>query len=131
MLGGTGGWERVGWSSLESGALRRARGDRLSLLSRLTGSMWGGTGNPILLRVGEYFMLGDNSPASGDSRLWHQVGPHLADRGEDYQLGTVAADQLIGKAFFVYWPSGHRSAFIPLLDRFGVIPNVGRMLWIH
>ncbi len=92
---------------------------------------WGCTGNPILLRDGEYFMLGDNSPASGDSRLWSRVGPHLTGRGEDYQLGTVAEDQLIGRAFFVYWPSGHRSAFIPILDRLGVIPDVGRMRWIR
>ncbi len=110
---------------------RRAMGSRLPALSGITGTVWGGSGNPILLRNGEYFMLGDNSPASGDSRLWNRVGPHLADRGETYQLGTVAADQLIGRAFFVYWPSGHRSAFIPLLDRFGLIPNVGRMRWIR
>ncbi len=110
---------------------RRAIGGRLPALSGVAGTVWGVTGNPILLREGEYFMLGDNSPASGDSRLWNHVGPHLADRGEAYQLGTVAADQLIGRAFFVYWPSGHRSAFIPLLDRFGLIPNVGRMRWIR
>ena len=112
-------------------SLGRSISDRLPLLSGLTGTVWGGTGNPILLREGEYFMLGDNSPSSGDSRLWNHVGQHLAGRAESYQLGTVAADQLIGRAFFVYWPSGHRSAFIPLLDRFGLIPNVGQMRWIR
>ncbi|MCP4593784.1 MAG: hypothetical protein GY842_23880 [bacterium] len=110
---------------------RRVRIDRLSAVSGLTGTVWGGTGNPILLREGEFFMLGDNSPASGDSRLWSVVGEHLSARGEDYQLGTVARDQLIGRAFFVYWPSGHRSAHIPVLDRLGIIPNVGRMRWIR
>ena len=109
----------------------RSLGKRLPILSAFTGTVWGGVGNPILLRDGEYFMLGDNSPASGDSRLWNHVGPHLAERGESYQLGTVPADQLIGRAFFVYWPSGHRSAYVPLLDRFGVIPNVGQMRWIR
>jgi hypothetical protein len=29
----------------------------------------------------EYFMLGDNSPQSMDSRLWWTVGPHLKPRG--------------------------------------------------
>ncbi len=78
-------------------------------------------------------MLGDNTSASKDSRLWDQVGPHLADRGEAFQLGTVPKDQLIGKAFFVYWPSGHRLKWlpIPVLNRFGIIPDVGRMRWIR
>ena len=103
---------------------------RQGFLSGLNGRVWGGLDNPILLREGEYFMLGDNSPASGDSRVWSVVGEHLADRGEDFQLGTVPADQLIGRAFFVYWPSGHRPSVWPL-DRLGIVPNVGRMRWIR
>ncbi len=92
---------------------------------------WGTTGNPIFLREGEYFVLGDNSPASQDSRLWTQPGAYLLERGEEYQVGTVPADQLIGKAFFVYWPSGYRIEWLPVLKRFGVIPNVGKMRWIR
>ncbi len=38
-------------------------------------------------------MLGDNSPASKDSRLWLEVGPHLRRLGLDYQLGTVPDDR--------------------------------------
>jgi len=94
------------------------------------GTGWGTTGNPVWLREGEYFMLGDNSAASKDSRLWSMPGEHLLARGEGYQLGTVPEDQLIGRAFFVYWPSGHRTELIPFL-RWGIIPNVGRMRWIH
>ena len=92
---------------------------------------WGTTGSPIYLRDGEHFMLGDNSPASQDSRLWTQPGDYLLERGPDYQIGTVQADQLIGKAFFVYWPSGHRLHWLPVLKRFGVIPSVGKMRWIR
>jgi len=83
------------------------------------------------LRDGEHFMLGDNSPASQDSRLWTQPGDYLLERGVDYQIGTVPADQLIGKAFFVYWPSGHRLHWLPVLKDFGVIPSVGKMRWIR
>ena len=89
---------------------------------------WGTAGNPVLLRQGEYFMLGDNSPESKDSRLWWELGPHLIPRGEAYQMGTVPEDQLTGKAFFVYWPSGLR---VPGMQRFPYIPNVGKMRWIR
>ncbi len=93
---------------------------------------WGTTGFPILLRSGEYYVLGDNSPQSADSRLWDVVGYHLRRRGEEYQLGTVPEDQMIGRAFFVYWPSGLRTDLLPgPLRQVGWIPNVGRMRWIR
>ena len=94
---------------------------------------WASPTNPILLREHEFFMLGDNTSASKDSRLWDVAGDHLAARGEDFQLGTVPRDQLIGKAFFVYWPSGHRMSWLPIptLKKLGIIPDVGRMRWIR
>ena len=45
-----------------------------------------------------------------------------------YQLGTVPRYSLIGKAFFVYWPSGFP---LPGLGRLPIIPNVGRMRLIR
>jgi signal peptidase I len=94
---------------------------------------WASPSSPILLRSHEYFMLGDNTSASKDSRLWDVAGEHLLARGEDFQLGTVPEDQLIGKAFFVYWPSGYRLTWlpIPVFNRMGIIPDVGRMRWIR
>lgn len=88
---------------------------------------WGTQGNPILLRDDppEYFCCGDNSPQSKDSRLWWEVSPQLALRtGADvYDYGTVPGDQMIGRAFFVYWPGGYRIASgMP-----AGIPNMGRM----
>lgn len=97
------------------------------------GGGWGGPTTPLLLRQGEYFMLGDNTAASKDSRLWDIAGAHLADRGDAFQLGTVPRDQLIGRAFFVYWPFGHRLDWLPIpaLNNIGLIPDVGRMRWIR
>jgi signal peptidase I len=46
----------------------------------------------------QFFMLGDNSGASMDGRLW---------RGEYF----VRRDLLIGKALFIYWP--HSLTYIP------------------
>ncbi|MCO6436829.1 MAG: hypothetical protein J5J06_07065 [Phycisphaerae bacterium] len=91
---------------------------------------WGSVESPILLGPDEYFMLGDNTQASKDSRLWDVVGPHLWGRGTGFQLGTVPGDQLIGRAFFVYWPQPHRLPWLPAL-RWGVIPDVGNMRWIR
>ncbi|MCK4374988.1 MAG: hypothetical protein KAX19_06645, partial [Candidatus Brocadiae bacterium] len=49
-----------------------------------------GAGRRYELGEGEYFVLGDNSPASSDSRRWARPG--------------VPQENLIGKAFFVFWP---------------------------
>lgn len=62
--------------------------------------------NPFELGPDEFFVLGDNSARSHDSREWASCGPHLqadwlADR---YQIGTVRRDQIVGQAFFVYLP---------------------------
>jgi len=48
------------------------------------------TGNYISrkLHESEYWMMGDNSPSSSDSRVW----------------GVVPKDRLVGRASFVWWP---------------------------
>ena len=95
---------------------------------------WGTMGNPIVLRrfvnnpdLDEFFVLGDNSPASKDGRMW---GNHASSIRADsfyppgqsgYHDGTVPRYNMIGKAFFVYWPGGFRLGNLP------VVPNVGRM----
>jgi len=111
-------------------------------LLRLPGSessvpSWGSMGKPITLEGGrgdldEFFMLGDNSPVSLDSRAWTAAAPTLRlwrDPHQEpslenlqYQLGTVPRYNIMGRAFFVYWPSGHRlPGLVP------AVPNVGQM----
>ena len=96
--------------------------DRGSLLENYPG--WGTATNPIYLRTDppDYFCCGDNSPQSKDGRLWTDVSQKLMDR-KNYQFGTVPGDQLIGRAFFAYWPNGLRFS----KDTPRIIPNVGRM----
>jgi len=45
---------------------------------------------PYTVPAGRYYMMGDNRTNSDDSRMW----------------GPVPKKDLIGKAFFVYWPPG-------------------------
>lgn len=82
---------------------------------------------PFTLGEDDFFVLGDNSPNSEDGRWWTKKG--LANKGmSPYRVGIVPRNYLVGKALFVYWPSGFRPfAKFP----FGVIPNVGRMHFIY
>ena len=61
----------------------------------------------------QFFVMGDNSPRSADSRLWpnkrHAANRHAVDR-----------QALIGKAFFVYWPHG-----VPFLNGGRGFPLIG------
>jgi len=84
-------------------------------------------GNAFPLEDDEFFVLGDNSPNSEDGRWWRAKG--LGVNGEPlYREGVVPRDYLVGKALFVYWPSGFRPF---AKSRFAVIPNVGRMRFIY
>ncbi|MEM1098990.1 MAG: signal peptidase I [Planctomycetota bacterium] len=88
--------------------------------------------SPVDLGPEQFFAVGDNSPASQDSRKWASVNRDVAnahfagDRGPDSQ-GRVPRDLLMGRAFFVYYPTP-----LPVTARgWSVIPNVGEMRFIH
>lgn len=83
-------------------------------------------GNPFTLKEDEFFVLGDNSPNSEDARWWSEPG--VANKGLSYREGVVPRDYLVGKALFVYWPSGFK-AFSK--SRFSIIPNVGQLRFIY
>jgi signal peptidase I len=66
----------------------------------------------------QFFVLGDNSPASSDARLW--PGHNYVDR-----------ELLVGKALFIYWPHPLR-LFVPFTDvSLSIVPNVGSMGFIR
>ena len=67
----------------------------------------------------QYFVLGDNSPASKDSRLWSVNRP-----GESRVEHYVDRDLLIGKALFIYWPHARS-------DIFPFCPNIPQMGFVR
>jgi len=86
----------------------------------------GAEDNPFTLQEDEFFVLGDNSPASHDSRFWERPG--LGNGRKNYRAGVVPRDYLIGRALLVYWPGG----FYPHQRvRFAIIPNAGQMRFIY
>lgn len=74
-----------------------------------------------VLRLGpdHFFPLGDNSARSADARSWVYPDPWVASQIDDTP-GVVHRDLLLGKAFFVYFPSPHRVGSVPM-------PDFGRM----
>jgi len=77
---------------------------------------------PVLLNGDQFFVCGDNSPASLDARLWSTVDPWVQQI--DPEPGVVPRRLMLGKAFFVYYPAPTWVANrIP-------VPDFGRMRFI-
>ena len=74
----------------------------------------------VELKADQFFVLGDNSASSKDGRLWNIIDPWVADQ-IDPTIGVVPRDLVLGKAFFVYFPSP--------FSAFGVVPvpDIGRV----
>ncbi|MGF1633532.1 MAG: signal peptidase I [Phycisphaerae bacterium] len=81
-----------------------------------------------LVRLGddEFFVAGDNSPISGDARMWTDP-VNLPAEGLFAEAGRVPGRFLLGRAFFVYWPAGYRIRNSPP----SLVPNFGQMRFIH
>ncbi|MGP1347896.1 MAG: S26 family signal peptidase [Phycisphaerales bacterium] len=93
--------------------------------SRGTAAMGTHPQHPADLKRDQFFVLGDNSPASRDSRLWNMLDPWIEDQIlPDGSTGVVHRKLLMGKAFFVYFPALERFNGIP-------VPDFGRMRWIR
>jgi signal peptidase I len=84
------------------------------------------------IRPDHYFMLGDNSPCSKDSRGWGTDDSAWDESGR--RQHEVPRKLLTGKAFYVYWPHGVPVwPDIPLTHDFHVpfVPYLERMKWIR
>jgi len=83
--------------------------------------------NLAVLQHDQFFMLGDNSAASSDSRLWGNPHPIVAEQ-VDRAPYVVHRSLILGKAWVVYFPSP-----IPVQEtgRRNVIPDFGSMRFIR
>ena len=82
---------------------------------------------PARLGTTDYVMLGDNSAASRDARLWGRAHPLTLRTFGDAQPGVVPADMIVGKAWAVYFPA-------PISMKPGgssFIPDFGRLRFIR
>ncbi len=79
-----------------------------------------------------FFMMGDNSPRSKDSRAWTTDDSKWDDSGR--KPWEVPRELLTGKAFYVYWPHGMPFGPDVRLNRDTRLifrPYVERMKWIR
>ncbi len=76
------------------------------------------------LSAEQFFMCGDNSPNSEDSRYWRDedMNPWVR-RNIDATPGVVNRDLVVGRAFIVYFPA-------PLSGGPILAPDFGRLRWI-
>ncbi len=81
---------------------------------------------PAVLGPDHYFMLGDNSPASSDSRLWGNPHPLVAQQVDGSPF-VVHRKLLLGKAWVVYFPAPYSLSE----NGRGVIPDFGRLRFIR
>ena len=87
--------------------------------------------HPAQVRADEFVMLGDNSGASRDARLWgrsHELTRRMVG-DEHAQPGVVPRELIVGKAWAVYFP-----APLPLPAAMGgaaVVPDAGRLRFIR
>ncbi len=77
----------------------------------------------ITLSLDEFFVCGDNSPQSQDSRLWASPEDWV-ETLIDPKAGVVPRRLMLGKAFFVYFPALAGSSPIPM-------PDFGRLRFIR
>lgn len=80
---------------------------------------------PFKLREGQFFVCGDNSNDSHDSRSWEIRG--IGNNGATFDMGVVPMEYMMGKAVMVYWAQ----AFCPTPTMPAMVPNFNNLKVIY
>jgi signal peptidase I len=70
----------------------------------------------ITVPEGRLWVMGDHRSASGDSL------EHWQQSGQDIEAATIAEDEVVGRAFTVFWPVG-RAKWLSVPKEYDSIPN--------
>lgn len=70
----------------------------------------------ITVPKGRLWVMGDHREASGDSL------EHWQQSGEDINEATIPEDQVVGRAFTIFWPV-NRATWLSVPEQFDGIPN--------
>jgi signal peptidase I len=70
----------------------------------------------VTVPKGRLWVMGDHREASGDSL------EHWQQSGEDINEATIPEDQVIGRAFTIFWPVD-RATWLTVPEQFDGIPN--------
>lgn len=90
-----------------------------------TGAIRAAQGKLFALDTDEFFVCGDNSDNSYDSRLWQDKGN--GNNGRVYRVGIVPRNYMMGKAVMVYWSQ----AFPIIENQPAIIPNLSNIRVIY
>ncbi|MCE5186144.1 MAG: signal peptidase I [Planctomycetaceae bacterium] len=80
---------------------------------------------PFTLKKDQFFVCGDNSNNSLDSRMWSIEG--IGNNGSTYDKGVVPKDYMMGKAVMIYWSQAF--CLTPRLP--SMVPNFNNLKVIY
>ncbi len=88
-------------------------------------------GHPAQLKADQFLMLGDNSAASRDGRMWGRPHPIVTQELGVSDPFVVPRDLLLGKAWCVYFPAPLPVVYPDGTEGKAIVPDFGSLRFIR